>query len=1115
MIKGIAGLALLCTAVGCVSKLDTERRPADEGSFGQTVLTLMCKRVAYLEDLADGDGVTDVRGDTYRDVCRLGLPAPGDAPAALKALEAKRDELEAAVDTTFPEDFLSDLQTFLTANDFLALYDDGTTIAATDDLVEMLRFMADDAEFAPALERLGDRIGYMPMQEALGAVRSVVNYPDMHAFLLAVLDQITEGGQAKGEWDNVVAALGVTMRNAEPVADLADPERTGQLGLDVLFSTNDLLGTSHSIPMVRRDYRGLARVAVGPGGSLPLSFVDEDSDGLADADDLGRFVDAGGNPLDDSHAPAPFDVPSSDVDEPWLYRDAEGRALDGPGGDYVYDYVDLDKTVFAAVTRDAIDLFDPQKGTALDLLRGGSALMSSNPRQLITKTYENGDSLEYRGYDTSASPLLDMLFGYMGLLRYPEIEETLTLVRKILVDHEPEIARIIEMGIDAAEIADLYPDAKIPINSPLWDDMIPVIRQMLEEPGLVEDLLRAMEDPAVAELGMRFREYMKYKDQLYYDADQVLHPQVLSEFVDRSQGDSGFNRSLMERLLHIINDSNGAVMCNKEGAEVGLAGLTLKTYPECQLLQIDNLAVFYVQSIAYNKDANGNILYDDDGEPQRKARFPFQFDDGTFLGGLIDGLVDDDLLQSESGIDGFKYHPTPEALNRVLFLDPMPEFLANTMDPAKCKDGDYFYAAHSGTLMVWELNGFYDQIRPIIQVFADHDKEQLFVDLLSVLHKHWPTRDSAPTHQFNDPDGHGYVWGSGIATYEPMIVDILERRIDDPARGNILDALSVGSSVLNQVTVDGRSMPEIMEDTARYLMEPRAGLRNRLGNETSETSDGVPIPVLSPYQIIADAYHLKAERLEVAAEEGEAWQRSTGNLVDVMFRADPVVSIGWTFRNPRIRGVTLALIDFLQSRIDAHDAVGDRDDWLTDDLPGRTEDVLAGPVFAGLADFVLSLQASPEARAQIESLASYLVNEVNYNETFRTSLVAIADTMQLALDDRDIVPIAHVAGEALRPSRGWVDTSLEFVKRARHSDENQALVRMFRNLFDESRSGHTAVNSLIDGISEIHRNHPYDEIGARYTAEDYRALMRGLAQFLDDEKRGLRRFISIIEGRNL
>jgi hypothetical protein len=1110
-------LALVGLTSGCVSDLDTTREPVDNESFGTTVVTLMCKRMAHLEDIADGDGRVDVRGDTYRDFCRLGLAPADDYPDSLKALSAKRDLLIDAVDATFPEGYLPDLQTFLTTNDFLALYDDATVIDAVDALIEMMRFMADDPELAPALERLNHRIGYLPTDQALGAVRAVVNYPDLHQFLVDVVDQVTEGGQAKAEFDNLLAALGVTLRNAEATSDPADPTRTGQLALELLLSESDLLATGTELPMVRRDFRGVAMVS--DIGTLNGPFVDMDADGLADVDADGRFVDETGSLI---AAPAPFELPQGEEDVPWPYRDATGRALEQADGDPLYDYVDIDQTLFAALARDAIDLFDPQKGTALDMLRGASALMSNQPRMLVTRQYDNGESLEYRGYDLSESPLLDMLHGYLTLLRDPDIYDVLDLARTLLTDHEAETSRLLEAVMDAKGIANKHPEAEVDPMAPLADDLIPVVRDILAVPGLAQDLMRALEDPAVSDLGMRFRDYMKYSDQFTFDADQNLVGSFSTE-VERTRPDRAYDRSLMQRLLHLISDSNGASMCNKQDGVVEIFGIGLNTYDECQLVQVDNLAVFYVQSIAYRR-SGGNFTCDGGGSPSRNADGYWRCGDGSrpegkarfdFNWGWISFAVTDSLLQDLTTIDGFKTRPTPEALNRTLFLDPTPDTLQNLMDPAETKYGQQYKGVHAGTLPVWEADNFYDQIQPIVQAFADHDAEQLFVDLLSALHKHWPSKESGPTHQFNVPGSAGYVWGSNARSYEAAIVEILERRETLPDRGNILDALHAVAPVINGVDVGGKSSVDVLTDGARYVFAPQAGLTNRQGETSSETIEGDAIDTLSPIQLLLDAYSLKRQRLAGSAAEGEAWQQATGNMVDVLLRGKPEPGVGWQFRNPRFRGISVLLIDFVEQRLRVHDQLGDRDAWVGEKLPSDLEDLLSGPVFAGAADFILSLQASPEARQQIEALTAYLMNEVNYNEAFKLSLSSIADVLQLALDDRDIVPIAHVLGEAVKPERRWIERHLEFVQAARRTDEGEALVRMMRNLYDAHRPGHTAIGDLIDGISEVHRARPYVDLSEDYKADDYRALLHNLADFLDDEKRGLRRFISIIEGRNL
>ncbi len=1111
-------------SAGCRPPIDTDRESVDTGSFGQTVTTLMCKRVAYLEDLADG-GTTDVRGDDYRDICRLGLAPPDDAPASLKALLANYDTLVDATDTMFPDAFLDTLQTFLTSNDFLATYDEGgSLVPAVDALIGLFRLIGDDPEATAALERLNIRLGYKPLGPALGAIRAAIRYPEMHDLLLSLAHVITEGGAAKAEWDDLVAALGATLRHASISGTPDDPDRTGRLALDLLLPERALLGTSKVIPLVIRDPRGLAEPAAV--GSV---FVDMDGDGNADVNAVGQYVDASGNVL---AVPAPFPLPEGSDEVVWPDRDLEGRPLDAPDGNLLYDYVDLDKTVLAALARDAVQLFDPSKGTAMDLLRGASALMGT--RVEMTRTFDDGvgtpETLTYRGYDLEQSALLDMLYGFLQVLRSGQIYDILGLAKTLVVDHPAETARLAEALISSARFGDMHPEAVIPADAPLWDDLIPVIRQVLANANLTTGLLRAMENVKVKDLGERFRKYMTYKDRFDIDPNTQAVTGTFTTPVDRTAEDSHFNRSLFQRILHVINDSNGATACNKQDAQVKdpFVGITLGTYDECELFSIDNLAVFYLQSIAYAKNGAGQYICEtnDGGDfdstttastpegcvsqgrrPQPKADFNYNW--GGFVGGSIDTFGGDGFLEDTVGIEGMRTHPTPNALNRVLFLDPTPAYLTNIIDPMKDKDGDFYKTQHAGTLPVWEVEGFYDQIRPIVQVFADNNAEQLMVDFLSVLHKYWPTEDSLDT-QNTSSSSPNYSYAAGANSYEPLVAQILEN-------GAILDTLVDIAPTLDAITVNGKNYTQIAREAARFLLDPLPGLTDRAGNTTSTQSDGDPVAVLSPWQVLADAYAKKTARLAQAGTEGAAWTDSVSEVVDVLLRGLDVPTVGWQFKNPRFRGVSAALIDFLVARLQAHDQAGDRATWVSTDMPADLQDLLSGPVFAGAADFILSLQQDPETRTQLDSLMNFLVDELatDGDGTFRASITAIADLLQLNLSDADIAPLARVAGQALDPSRGWLDANLEFVRDARESDENEALVTMLINMYEETSPGRTAVGDLIDGISEVHRAEPYDDLGKRYTAADFASLMHGLADFLDEEKRGLRKFIAIIRDRNL
>ncbi|MBZ0235210.1 MAG: hypothetical protein K8M05_22975, partial [Deltaproteobacteria bacterium] len=922
-LAAVTSVAALVSA-GCHGGFDETRQPVDNGSFGETVHTLVCKRISYLDDLADG-GTTDVRGDAVRDMCRLGLAPEASASGKLKALMAERERLVGATDAIFPEAYLPTLQTFLTSNEFLALYDTDRTQASIDALIATLRHIAADYEAVAALERLGHRLGYRPMAPAMGAVRAFVSYPELHDLVLTLTEAISPGGGARGEWQNLIEAVGVALRNAEPAADATAPDRTLRIALDFLLAERAQLGTSMVAPLTTRDTRGVARLR-----TIAAPYVDGDSDGQADVNELGQYVDATGATID---APAPFELPDGAAPSPWMYRDDLGRALSADGGPLLYEYVDLDKTVLAALARDGIQLFDPQKGTAFDLARGASALVG--PRMPATKTYGNGETLEYRGYDTTDSPLLDMSYAYLSILRDPAIGDTLALANVLLSTREAEVAQLAEAIISAARKGDSHPEAVIPPDAPLWDDLVPVIRQILARPQLVRNLLAAVERPETAQLGERFRKFMAYKDRFDINAQQ----QVTGAFttpVDRTRVDNGFDRSIFQRILHVIADSNNAVACNKEDAEIRLGTLPLASYEACDLFQVDNLAVFYLQSIAYEKQ-NGQYVCEDDagafGEtrlvsspdncpqnfrPRPKADFNYQW--GEVLSAGIDFLGGDDYIERQAGIEGMRTHPTPQALNRVLFLDPTPEFLTHVIDPMRDRERDLYKAQHAGTLPVWELEGFYDQIRPIVQAFADDGQEQLFINVMVVLHKHWASRDSI-THQSVDPNAPGYVFGSGAMTYEALIVDML-------ADGTLMGALHETAAGLNSTTANGKAYEDIVRAAASYVVTPRAGLADRMGNTTTVTSDGRAVTQLSPWHLLADAYNRKRDRLAQAGAEGAAWTESVSEVVDVLTRGADVPGQGWRFKNPRTRGVLLAVIGLLQSRIAAHDQAGDRTAWL-------------------------------------------------------------------------------------------------------------------------------------------------------------------------------------------
>src|SRR5439155_26837383 len=262
---------------------------------------------------------------------------------------------------------------------------------------------------------------YRPTKTAAGLVHTIVNYPGIDDFIGKTLGLIAPGGTAESEWKQLLTAGSMALKTVQPVANPGDQERTLKLALNLMTSTHPDLATGATRPLVLRDYRGLAQ-AQTVNGKVMAPFVDKDNDGLADVDNMGHFVDATGAPL---ALPSPFpDLGAADS----APRDAQGRALTAQGGTTtLYKYFDLDGTIFGGLAREGLRLMDPQKDTTLGLVYGMGALLG--PRKSQTQMYMDAaggmiGSLNYNGFDTTQSPVLDLAHGFVQLLGDPSADST-------------------------------------------------------------------------------------------------------------------------------------------------------------------------------------------------------------------------------------------------------------------------------------------------------------------------------------------------------------------------------------------------------------------------------------------------------------------------------------------------------------------------------------------------------------------------------------------------------------------------------------------------------------------------------------------------------------------
>ncbi len=1133
---------LLISALSCNHSFDTERRVSVRGSLGEEVYRVFCQRLAASE-LPE-----DVSGAESRALC-AGEAPPETAPTPrLRALAENRERSIAALDRIMPEPLEDDLDRFMLQ--LVPFYDPPEEVlpSQTRAMGNLLADLAADDEAIAALERLSTRVGYRPLRLALGVARPLMAYDGLSEFARVALDTIDEGGSAGDEWAELLQATALELATAAPSPE-DDGPGTLELARELMFRTRTEFGSGPRRLMVVRDRRGLA-VPFSSDGRLPAPFVDMNGDGLADVDVLGRFIDGSGNLLD---LPAPFTY----AGEAETLRDPAGRAVRADMTP-LYEYRDINQSMLAGLAREAVGWLDPAQPTLMDMAFGLPVILG--PETMRTEDL-GGVMVEYRGFDTSEGPLFDLVYGAGELLHRDETDDVLALADLLLADHETELAALIEAGLRGDAVADATEAALAP-DSELWDDLIEVAQWIAQEPGLLEALLRSFADPRSKRLGTIYAEMMRHRDVVGFDPANLNRPmrdQVWTHEVDRSRPDVAGNESLFQQSIAIIHDLDGVRVCNKEGAVLRIdLGVINARWPlfgsagECELIEIKDVAQAYALAIV--------------------GRYTLDIKDDT-LNWLLDigrgaGLDADAILERSSGIDGLTTHPTPEAMNRLLFAMEGNAFLEAIFDPLPTRDGVPVVDRHEPIVFAWERSfrfcgdelvgptapctspeevTFYEAMSPLLEAFDSNDRRTegrfLFSKLISALHLHWPSAGAEQT-QASDPRAPFFAHHDDARSYEPIVAALFgdclwtgsdpSRRCDPSNAGQFISRLYDLSRVLDGVEVrPGVDGIDVLADAAESLVDPdrNPGLVDRHGRSTTTTNGGRSI-ALTPLHLLVDPLSEFDRAFAAEPERLTRWRGARGVLVDQLMTVRDAAG-GKELANRRAYGLLRELLPFTRARIEDHRRRGDLREWAASLAP-RMERTLGSAVGAAAMRFVEAVNADETAEQQVSALAQYLMDEASANDAFDTTVLAAADLLQILDDEANLDPLLRALSEGIVPGvrdrvaeggtiragsldiqGSAVDETLVLLSRMVDVDDRRTLQALLSNLvaLPDGDAQETALETLIDVLAEVHRVEP--NRGGPMRADDHRRVLHTATEFLLDEDHGLERLYSVIQSRQI
>ncbi len=1182
----------------------------------------------------------------------------GYAIARVEALARRRVDLIAALDATFPDikvavkdvkngdatksctplaaqaryhDELSDM-----LGRFQDLYNDGTIPQSTESLAKLMQAFKASKESQQAMAHFDARQGYRPVEVALGAMRPVIAYPGLRDMANATLSLLSADSQpyaanpkldhgmrvpvpgaANAQFNKALEVMTQELLTAS--ADTALPPlqvgKDAAIGRDVLSRTRDNLevmqqlfyaqdaafGGGDSRYIVKRDGRGYAQVALA-NGAMPAPFVDNDKDGLADVDDLGRFVTSGGS---GGGAPSPFLTVTSTVT---ATRDAFGRPL-LTGTTPLYEYIDTSHTFAASLMNDMKPLVNPDPAqnheTVMYTLAGAKVIFGTRDGSpTTTKGYNGGGSVKYDAFHPEKAPMLDLVYAIGQILADKNTDDVLSYTSTLFTKQTPALARIIGNGLAVKDLGNKHAEAKIPLDSTLWDDVLDVVAKIAQEPGLLEDLLLALGQDDSLALGGIFSSFMQNKDHISYDPSALNGPAKNlttgdgsdpKTSVDRAKADTGWNQSDMQRFSRAIHDAIGVTACNKDKAVVHAKGVPIAgsldlpvgggSYKECEVFKIENLGHFYLDAIV----GKANLYFR-----------PSILRNGVF--GI--GAAKVDTIEQSSGIGlgsndttGFwdptsaqSFHPRPQWLNRLVFFDldnpggnqtthdflidlqgkntigtlSCPERVIDDPDPGaadaspdgkvhglrNCAPGQSLFERDQDALFPWEMMGFYKAMTPMLKAFVAHKQEDLFLALLDALHKHWG--DDKMTASECDLGGVACT-KEGAVSYEPFLAEAMKTDIL-PALHDLVNVMQT-TTIKHCNAVDAATKQctdsvdmngiAIIANATRALVDPavsqKNGVKDRNGKTTALRNDGKTNPQVTPVYLLTNALHAIDTAFDDYAKSHPddnarltQWRSARSQLVD-QFLAAQGNGANASFRNKSFPKITPVLVDVLRAQLFAHCPTSftppyAKCAWAQTEMTQKMSDVVAGPLFATTMDLLDAIRQNDDARTQLESLLSYLLDSASNNDALASMLASSSDIIQLLRDDANLVPLFHVMASATATGKGgqksMVDAQTALLARIsgraftgtqeacnKELDPNQILNVALANLVTPMKAadgtlGQTPLQVIIDVIGDVNRLFP--DKTEKFGADDYASVTDNVNDFLLNKERGLEQFYEIM-----
>ena len=1066
--------------LSCVDPIDMERQEQERGTLGEELHRIL-----------------------YKDLIR----SPYKSQERAEVFLAWREDFVTAVDTMARDDLLDELDQVMAR--MMPLYDNGLIPGSIRKSALVLEEGQGDAELMAALAHITQLPQLVSQPIRSRFISHLFQFPELTALLSTTTELLLSHGGGDQPSDatlRVLASLSEWLTERE-VSD--DPSRFSVRAVRLLTTVDPAFLSEGVEPLyaVRVDQRGRPAVYIDESGLMPLPFIDADGDGLADTDEYGALLTQNGRSVE------PFGPAGESISG--LVRDEFGRLYDGHRDCLALEYFDLNQTGLAYFLRDAGELMEAE--VPFDLLRALRSLLG----EPIELTDEKGS---YRAFPADG-PLINLVKGTLTVLDNPEIPYLLEGVTQILREHPDELARTLYALERTLDILDLHEGVDIDDKIDLIDRLLPLIYEAAATPGLLEDLLIALEEPITQELapisaGLLDRRNTRVTvipgdtyDACFQSCDQSFEvgtyermgciqacptQQVLGLAMDRSLPESRENMSLVQRI--------GALMWEAAGTEYSVSieqfvvsGFDFSNTAASvgHILYIEDLAEAYLLTIS------GDLVLEELINPDVIALGAPLGMAGESVTGIVLWITDNVLHSKMSE------YPTTAEVTRFFNLYPIQsqdDSVEMLMNNAVCRSGWLCVDAHADALFVIEASGMVDALHPVASVFNEHGKTALFAEIISVIYEYYPS----PEAVYLDPQGQPLPFvQANLRSAEPALMQVLNET-------DLLDAIAELASIMRTLELsDGSGLVAHLDPLLVGLLYPIDGLVLPDGSTTALDPSGNIISPLRPIYLILDPLRDFTELLDNDPLTKARWENVFESLTDTLIATELVNGVA-QFSKPGAPLFAALVVETFNEILGEKFDQGTSTQWLTELQDDLVELVTGRGLFAAveLFDWV---DARPEAYQLLKDFSLHALQK-GVGGAEQVTLL-FYKVLAGFVDEVGLVAVSHFLAHAIDPYRIWeiegrpdlpyVIHGLVLLDETTKVDPEGVILEVLAAGFEPSLNG----DSPLEIAWEVHRQVNRLEPGSTepLTAADFDFIFGELVDFLYDEERGAERLYDLME----